>query len=82
MREFPPSRLQRRYADGSDMLIAVISAGVASLSSTTIFSCPSDRATCLDPIRVADRGKNNRGTLSLSDSHMGRSGRLCLRHPP
>lgn len=37
MREFPPSRLQRRCTDGSDMLISVISAGVASLSSTTIF---------------------------------------------
>ncbi|PYE29053.1 hypothetical protein C8J32_101916 [Rhizobium sp. PP-CC-3A-592] len=31
MREFPPSRLQRRYADGSDMLIVLfLLAGVSA----------------------------------------------------
>lgn len=34
------------------------------------------------PDPQADRGKNSRGTFSLGDNPMGRSGRLRLRHPP
>lgn len=54
MREFPPSRCQRRYADGSDMLISVVRQGFPSASPRRC-SNPATRATGLVSLAFGDR---------------------------
>ncbi|OJU05001.1 MAG: hypothetical protein BGN83_06260 [Rhizobium sp. 63-7] len=70
MREFPPSRLLRRYADGSDMLIQQVGRGSLALFQHDFFF-PFETGHVSRPDPQADRRKNSVGTFSLSDSGRG-----------
>lgn len=73
MREFPPSRCQRRYADGSDMLISVVRQGFPSASPTTMLQ-PCDTSHGSRVARLRRPGlTHSRVAPRFGDNPKGRS---------